>query len=188
MRSSLSIASASVLVSLAVFGCKPPNDTSNDQPVPPIATDACEPWDCGGFPDGEQVLCPDGVTVSGPTGECVAHGSECAWKVVSCPETPECEVEDCGAPSPVPNYLCTDDRTISGPTGRCLKKGSTCQWEIKKCPAGAEICPDRDCGPSPMLPNWVCPDGETVAGPTGVCQKKTDGSCAWEVVQCSPVN
>jgi len=172
---------------LAVGGCKPPNDTSNDTP-PSFPTEGCQPWDCGALPEGDQVMCPDGVTLSGPTGDCVAHGSECAWKVVSCPETPECELDDCGPRPAQPNYLCTDDRTMAGPTGRCLQKGGTCQWEVKACPAGTDVCPDNQCGQAPQLPNWVCPDGETVAGPTGVCEKARDGSCSWEIVQCSGVN
>jgi hypothetical protein len=168
--------------------CKLPNDTSNDQPVPPIDTEACEPWDCGSLPDGEQVMCPDGVTLSGPNGECIAHGSVCQWKVVSCPITQECEPEDCGLASTRPNYLCTDDKTIAGPTGRCLFKGGACEWEIATCPAGYDICPDSQCGPAPMLPNWVCPDGVTVAGPSGVCKKLTGGACEWDIVKCSGLN
>ncbi len=166
-------------------GCKLPNDTSNDTPTT-FPTEGCQPWDCGGLPDdAEQVMCPDEVTLSGPTGECIAHGSECAWKVVSCPETPECEPEDCGEAPSAGNYLCQDDRTIAGPSGRCIKKSGMCQWEIKKCPGGTDICPDADCGPAPTLPNWLCPDGDTVAGPSGVCAKKTNGTCGWEIVQCT---
>ncbi len=179
---------ALALVPFFATGCKLKNDTSNDQPVPPIATEACEPWDCGGLPDdSEQTLCPDGVTWAGPTGECVAHGTECAYKVVSCPETRECELEDCGAAPVNGNYLCGDDRTMAGPTGRCLYKSNACQWEIKKCPTGTDICADSQCGPAPQLPNWVCPDGDTIAGPTDVCQKKANGSCQWEVVQCQDI-
>lgn len=173
----------------AASGCKLPNDESNDKPVPPIATDACEPWDCGALPnDADQTLCPDGETLAGPTGECIAHGSECAWKVVSCPETPECEIDDCGERPAQGNYLCTDDRTMAGPTGRCLLKAGTCQWEIKKCPAGKDLCAESQCGPSPALPNWLCADGETVAGPTGTCLKKSNGTCQWEVIECSDLN
>lgn len=186
MRAShLASALTSIFIVAAVAACKPPNDTSNDTPVTPIFTEACEPWDCGALPDdAEQVMCPDGVTLSGPTGECVAHGSECAWKVISCPETPECEIEDCGERPSEPNYLCADDRTMAGPTGRCLKKGLQCVWEIKACPSGADLCPEADCGPAPMLPNWLCPDGETLAGPTGVCQKLRGGTCAWQINAC----
>lgn len=179
---------SSLAMALAFTGCKLPNDTSNDEPVPPIATEACEPWDCGSLPDGDQVMCPDGVTLSGPTGECIEHGSECAWKVVSCPVTTECEPGDCGPASAQPNYLCADNLNIAGPTGRCLERPGGCAWEIVTCPAGTEICPDSHCGPAPQLPNWVCPDGETVAGPNGVCQKESDGSCAWQIVRCSGLN
>ncbi|MFO0750768.1 MAG: hypothetical protein U1F43_34625 [Myxococcota bacterium] len=180
------------LLSLALTGalttsCKPPNDASNDTPNPGIPTEGCQPWDCGGFIDDTQTLCPDGVTMSGATGNCIAHGSVCAWEVISCPETPECELDDCGQRSTAPNYLCADNTTIAGPTGRCLAHGSTCAWEITKCPAGKDLCPIEACGELPALPNWMCPDGTTVAGPSGDCVKQTNGVCAWEIVKC-PAN
>ena len=181
MTHRLALTSALMILGLtAVPACK--LKSTND--APPIPTAGCQPWDCGGFPEGANVMCADGVTQSGPTGSCIAHGTECAWEVVSCPETPECEPADCGAPVPGVNYLCNDNTTISGPSGRCIGYGASCHWEVLSCPAHADYCPVSACGEALQLPNWVCPDGHTIAGPTGDCVEAGNNTCAWEVVKC----
>lgn len=51
---------------------------------------ACEPVLCADGACGPALgmpnaLCPDGVTVSGPTGNCLEYSTGCGWEVVSCP-------------------------------------------------------------------------------------------------------
>jgi len=43
------------------------------------------PGACGPALGMPNYLCPDGVTVAGPTGHCLDNGSSCGWEVISCP-------------------------------------------------------------------------------------------------------
>lgn len=45
----------------------------------------CGPDDCGPQLGLANWLCPDGVTVAGPTGNCVDQGGACGWEIASCP-------------------------------------------------------------------------------------------------------
>ncbi|HYQ46203.1 MAG TPA: hypothetical protein VER11_29740 [Polyangiaceae bacterium] len=51
--------------------------------------------------------------------------------------------------------------------------------------AGLGECAKADCGPALGLPNWVCEDGG-VGGPTGRCLRNPNGTCGWEVNDCTP--
>lgn len=178
-RSVIAILGLSTLISGTA--CKPKSGTV---PVTPIPTIGCQPWDCGSLPEGQTTMCLDGETEAGPTGRCIAHGTECAWEVVSCPETPECEVEECGTRPSDPAYLCTDNQTIAGPTGRCIGHTPSCAWERVACPPGKDLCPVAECGEPLQMMNWVCGDGVTVGGPSGDCVEQVNGVCAWEIVKC----
>lgn len=51
---------------------------------------SCEPTLCADGACGPALgmpnyLCPDGVTVAGPTGNCLDMGGQCGWEVISCP-------------------------------------------------------------------------------------------------------
>jgi len=49
-------------------------------------TNQCLPEDCGPQLGLANYLCPDGVTVAGPTGNCIAQpGGACGWEIASCP-------------------------------------------------------------------------------------------------------
>ncbi len=46
----------------------------------------CAPSACGPALGMPNHLCPDGVTVAGPTGNCLKHADgTCGWEVLSCP-------------------------------------------------------------------------------------------------------
>jgi len=46
------------------------------------------------------------------------------------------------------------------------------------------VCPIEECGPALGIPQYPCPDG-TWGGPTGRCLRQPDGSCGWEIRECS---
>ncbi len=169
---------------LVVAGCVP-EDTDDSATPAPAPAPICQPWDCGGFPDGDNATCADGQTVSGPTGACVGHGDgTCAWEVISCPVAEECTPAECGPSPGMPTYLCPDGTHIAGPTGLCYAGAQGCQWEVAECPGTQAFCPEAECGPTTSLPSYVCPDGVTLGGPTGNCVETPTGDCGWEVVSC----
>lgn len=43
------------------------------------------PGACGPALLMPNTLCDDGVTVAGPTGNCLDYGGQCGWEVISCP-------------------------------------------------------------------------------------------------------
>jgi hypothetical protein len=45
----------------------------------------CEPADCGPALGMANYLCPDGVTVAGPTGNCIPQDGACGWEIATCP-------------------------------------------------------------------------------------------------------
>ena len=51
----------------------------------------CDPndfFECGPQPLMPNVLCPDGVNASGPTGRCLRDPEtlQCGWAIVGCPD------------------------------------------------------------------------------------------------------
>ncbi len=94
---------ATLLLGLAASACKP---EPGPKPVGDDGPKACKAEDCGPKPGMPNVLCPDGVTMSGP-GECVASGSGCAWEIIDCPSSEE----------PI---------TCGGFTGKACPDGLTC--------------------------------------------------------------
>jgi hypothetical protein len=86
-RSQSFILVAALLLGAASFGfassgCKPQQGT---QPVDDVDDQVCTAEDCGPKPEMANVLCPDGVTMSGP-GECMATDDGCAWDIIECPK------------------------------------------------------------------------------------------------------
>lgn len=58
-------------------------------PCDPIAeclpTYCSDPDGCGPQMGMPNYICDDGVTVAGPTGNCLDYGGSCGWEVVTCP-------------------------------------------------------------------------------------------------------
>jgi eight-cysteine-cluster-containing protein len=53
----------------------------------PGPSSECPVEECGPAMGMPNTLCPDGVTVAGPTGRCLRHlDNSCGWEVISCPE------------------------------------------------------------------------------------------------------
>ncbi|MFO0551873.1 MAG: hypothetical protein U0271_26030 [Polyangiaceae bacterium] len=50
-----------------------------------VCGQACTESDCGPALGMPNYVCPDGVTVAGPTGNCVAQNGACGWEVTTCP-------------------------------------------------------------------------------------------------------
>jgi hypothetical protein len=46
------------------------------------------------------------------------------------------------------------------------------------------LCDVQECGPALGMSNYKCPD-DSIAGPTGRCLRNADGTCGWEIRQCS---
>ncbi|MCK6546108.1 hypothetical protein L6R52_09585 [Myxococcota bacterium] len=47
---------------------------------------ACDPMECGPQPGLPNYVCPDGMTVAGPTGQCLRlEDGACGWEIISCP-------------------------------------------------------------------------------------------------------
>jgi hypothetical protein len=61
------------------YRCVAKHGVASCQPVL-CAVSACGP--ALGLPNR---ICPDGVTVSGPTGNCLKTSAGCGWEVISCP-------------------------------------------------------------------------------------------------------
>jgi hypothetical protein len=161
-----------------------------------VAPALCPTLECGPAL-GPPYLCPDGTTLGGPSGQCLANADgTCSWEIVQCPDPTVCSgsgvvlcpTQNCG-PTPGPTFLCPDG-SVGGPSGQCLANtDGTCSWEIIQCPgstvdsgSGVELCPTQDCGPA-LGPVFLCPNG-TTAGPTGRCLANGDGTCGWEVLEC----
>src|SRR5262245_35784175 len=73
--------------------------------------------------------------------------------------------------------------------GVALLAGACGTENVKLGQAGNGIteCATSECGPALGIPNYACSDG-TVGGPTGVCLQADDGTCGWEVRQCTPAD
>lgn len=58
-------------------------------PCDPVAqcvpTYCTQPNGCGPAMAMPNTICPDGVSVSGPTGNCLQYAGGCAWEFPSCP-------------------------------------------------------------------------------------------------------
>ena len=53
----------------------------------PVPSEECPVESCGPALGMPNTLCPDGVSVSGPTGRCLRQAdAACGWEVLSCPE------------------------------------------------------------------------------------------------------
>jgi hypothetical protein len=51
----------------------------------------CPPEECGPQLGMPNTLCPDGTTVAGPSGRCLADAAgTCGWEIVSCPDPKIC--------------------------------------------------------------------------------------------------
>lgn len=50
-------------------------------------TQECHPGNCGPEPGMPNALCPDGKTMSGPSGRCMHDpiAKDCGWEIISCP-------------------------------------------------------------------------------------------------------
>jgi eight-cysteine-cluster-containing protein len=95
----------------------------------------CEVKDCGPQPGMPNTLCPDGKTVSGPTGKCLPTGwGTCAWEIIECP-APKCQITGCSG------QICADKEVITTcefmPWYGCFKlsecgtfgPGGSCGWK-----------------------------------------------------------
>ena len=56
------------------------------------------------------------------------------------------------------------------------------------CDSDPVECAPSDCGPPSRRPNILCEDGVTWSGPTNECLLLADGTCAWEIIECPPVD
>lgn len=60
--------------------------TTPCDPIAECVADPCDTAECGPALGMPNTLCEDGVTVAGPTGNCLRNGDgTCGWEVVSCP-------------------------------------------------------------------------------------------------------
>jgi|GEM_PF-1359882 len=131
---------------------------------------ACGPDECGPMPAMPNKLCPDGVTMSGPTGECIETKDGCGWEIIECPD--DCPPIKCG-----PNEEAVDTDN-DGCADTCKDK----KCEPFKCPVGqtpidtdSDGCPDACDGCKPVL----CPAGKIPVdtdndGCKDACQTKGD--------------
>lgn len=116
---------------------------------------ACEPDDCGPPLGMPNLLCDDGIHVSGP-GECVDQGGVCGWEILTCPDTV------CGGLLGLPcgdGQICVDDPADdcdpeqggSDCIGVCVDETIPCGgFAGLECPKGLTCVddPSDDCNPA----------------------------------------
>lgn len=93
----------------------------------------CEIKDCGPQMGMPNTLCPDGKTVSGPTGKCLPSGwGTCAWEVIECPK-PKCQVTGCSG------QVCADKEVVT----TCEYMNWYTCYKLSEC---GEFGPNGSCG------------------------------------------
>jgi len=80
-----------------------------------IGPKLCAPTRCGPVLGTPNTLCPDGVTVAGPTGRCLrTTNTSCAWEVVACPAKACASSSQCNA-----GEYCTTTTGVCNPAPGC---------------------------------------------------------------------
>ncbi len=189
------------MLGLMGLGCAVQTDDGPDIGTRAAAVDvACTLQECGPAPLAPNILCPDGVTVAGPS-ECMtlADGT-CGYEFIECPDAGFCG-GIAGIPCPGgetcvdnPNDLCDPQDGGADCPGMCVPTFCGGIAGIP-CP-GDEICvddpsdgcdpqnggadcggicvPDSFCGGIAGIP---CPDGEMcIDDPTDLCDPLNGGA------------
>ena len=151
------------------FACEPDEQPFFDDCGCGCETVLCDEAECGPQLGMPNILCPDGVTVAGPTGRCLRQADgTCGWEVISCPP---CTGSSCGTPCASSaqcaggEYCTTEDGVCNRPPG-CGPSDicpavcyGVCRPELARYCAG-KVCGDACAGPfgSP-LPTYCDVDG-----------------------------
>lgn len=94
----------------------------------PVSED-CQPDECGPAPGLPNMLCPDGQSMSGPTGRCLKdEAGTCSWEILTCPAE-----ETCGG---ITGKQCADGYTCVTDDGMCqvADAGGVCRIKTDACP------------------------------------------------------